>query len=134
MSKAPKRTPKQSLVSEPAPPARADADFDAVLALIDAARTRAVAAVNITLIELYWHIGEFIALKVADDGWGKGTVNTLAGYIQRRQPSARGYSASNLWRMTQFFETYRSQPKLATLLRELSWSHNLAIMSRCLPA
>jgi predicted nuclease of restriction endonuclease-like (RecB) superfamily len=33
--------------------------------------------------------------------------------------------------MMQFFETYRQQPKLATLLRELSWNHNLAIMSRC---
>jgi predicted nuclease of restriction endonuclease-like (RecB) superfamily len=33
--------------------------------------------------------------------------------------------------MKQFFETYRDQPKLAALLRELSWSHNLAIMSRC---
>ncbi len=32
--------------------------------------------------------------------------------------------------MMQFFETYRDQPKLATLLRELPWSHNLAIMSR----
>jgi len=39
--------------------------------------------------------------------------------------------ASNLWRMSQFHETYRDQPKLAALLRELSWSHNLAIMSRC---
>jgi predicted nuclease of restriction endonuclease-like (RecB) superfamily len=28
-------------------------------------------------------------------------------------------------------KTYREQPKLAALLRELSWSHNLAIMSRC---
>ncbi len=33
--------------------------------------------------------------------------------------------------MTQYYETYRVQPKLAALLRELSWSHNLAIMSRC---
>jgi len=33
--------------------------------------------------------------------------------------------------MLQFFETYRRQPILATLLRELPWSHNLAIMSRC---
>ena len=33
--------------------------------------------------------------------------------------------------MMQFYETYRSQPKLAALLRELSWTHNLAIMSRC---
>ncbi len=27
--------------------------------------------------------------------------------------------------------TYRSQPKLSTLVTELSWSHHLAIMSRC---
>ena len=67
---------------------------------------------------------------MADDGWGKGIVQELASYIHRRQPNARGFSASNLWRMTQFYETYRDQPKLATLLRELSWSHNLAIMSR----
>src|SRR4051794_7345510 len=33
--------------------------------------------------------------------------------------------------MMQFFETYRGQPELSSLLRELSWSHNLAIMSRC---
>ena len=32
--------------------------------------------------------------------------------------------------MMQFYETYRGQPKLATALRELSWSHNLAILSR----
>jgi len=45
--------------------------------------------------------------------------------------SMTGYSSRNLWRMMQFFETYHDQPKLATLLRELSWSHHLAIMSRC---
>ncbi|MBI3462537.1 MAG: DUF1016 domain-containing protein [Planctomycetes bacterium] len=130
MSKATKKAKNQPL-GRAAAPIPADADFDAVLGMIDAARTRAVAAVNTTLIELYWRIGEFITIKVADEGWGKGTVETLADYIQRRQPNARGFSASNLWRMAQFFETYRSQPKLATLLRELSWSHNLAIMSRC---
>jgi hypothetical protein len=43
----------------------------------------------------------------------------------------RGFSVSNLWRMMQFYDTYREQPKLAALLRELSWSHNLAIMCRC---
>jgi predicted nuclease of restriction endonuclease-like (RecB) superfamily len=83
------------------------------------------------LIELYWTIGEHIARKIAEDGWGKGTVEELAAHIQERQPNARGFSASNLWRMKQFYETYRGQPKLATLLRELSWSHNLAIVSRC---
>jgi predicted nuclease of restriction endonuclease-like (RecB) superfamily len=32
--------------------------------------------------------------------------------------------------MRQFFETYRGQPKLSALVRELSWSHTLAILSR----
>lgn len=33
--------------------------------------------------------------------------------------------------MMQFFETYRDQPKLSPLVTELSWTHNLLIMSRC---
>jgi hypothetical protein len=32
--------------------------------------------------------------------------------------------------MMQFYETYRDQPKLAPLVRELSWTHNLLIMGR----
>jgi predicted nuclease of restriction endonuclease-like (RecB) superfamily len=33
--------------------------------------------------------------------------------------------------MKQFYETYKNHPKLSTLLREITWSHNLAIFSRC---
>ena len=102
-----------------------------VLGLIEAARGRAIAAVNTTLIELYWGIGEFISRKISRDGWGKGTVQDLATTIQRRFPGMTGYSAQNLWRMRQFVEVYRDQPKLSPLVRELSWTHNLLIMSRC---
>ena len=105
--------------------------FDVVLGLIPAARARAVAAVNTTLIELYWSIGQYISRKAARDGWGTGTVAELSHTIQRKYPGMTGYSASNLWRMTQFYEMYCEQPKLATVLRVLSWSHNLAILSRC---
>lgn len=116
---------KPTTTSPPSP-----THFDEVLRLIDSARSRAVAVVNTALIELYWTIGEHISGKIAKEGWGKGTVEELAEYIQRRLPNARGFSARNLWRMMQFFETYRGRPKLTTLLRELPWSHNLAIMSR----
>ncbi|HVC97831.1 MAG TPA: DUF1016 N-terminal domain-containing protein [Pirellulales bacterium] len=84
------------------------------------------------LIDVYWQIGEHISRRITTDGWGQGTVQALAEYIRIRQPNARGFSASKLWRMMQFFETYRGQPILATLLRELPWSHNLAIMSRAM--
>jgi len=105
-------------------------DFDHVLALIDTARTGAVASVNKALIELYCLIGEYIGRRIAEQQWGQGTVKAMADYVQQHQPGARGFSARNLWRMMQFYETYRGQPKLVALLRELSWSHNLAIMSR----
>ncbi len=42
----------------------------------------------------------------------------------------RGYSAQNLWRMRQFFETYHDRPKISALLRELSWTHNLLILGK----
>jgi predicted nuclease of restriction endonuclease-like (RecB) superfamily len=130
MSKTPKKNKPRSLAKQSPTQSPSQCDFDVVLGLIEAARTRAMAAVNTTLIDLYWNVGEYICRKVADDGWGQGTVKQLADYVQERQPNSRGYSASNRWRMKQFVATYRHQPKLATLLRELSWSHNLAIMSR----
>jgi len=57
----------------------------------------------------------------------------LAEYIHARRPNARGFSASNLWRMMQFYETYRGLPRLAPLVRVLSSTHNLLIMSRSKP-
>jgi hypothetical protein len=42
-----------------------------------------------------------------------------------------GFSAQNLWRMRQFFDTYRDQPKLSPLVRDLSWTNNLLILARC---
>jgi predicted nuclease of restriction endonuclease-like (RecB) superfamily len=107
------------------------ADFDVVLEMIAAARTKAITAVNTTLIDLYWNIGQYISQKIAADGWGKGTVKVLAEAIQRRYPGASGYSAQNLWRMRQFFGTYRQESILSPLVRELPWTHNLLIMGRC---
>ncbi len=130
MSKTPPKKAKPSAARRVAANAPSQADFDAVLGLIEAARTKAYAAVNTTLIELYWSIGQYISRKAAEDGWGKGTVDALAQTIRRRYPTLSGYSSRNLWRMSQFFETYRNQPKLSPLVTELSWSHNLAIMSR----
>src|SRR5438874_1842962 len=119
MSKTPRKGKPKSLVPRAGTVPPSQADFDEVLRLIDAARARAVAAVNTALIDLYWQIGEHISRRIAGDGWGEGTVKALAEYIRQRQPTARGFSAQNLWRMRQFFDTYCARPKLSALLREL---------------
>jgi predicted nuclease of restriction endonuclease-like (RecB) superfamily len=62
---------------------------------------------------------------------GLRTVTELAEYIRRRLPNSRGFSAQNLWRMGQFFETYQLDAKLSALLRELPWTHNPTILTAC---
>jgi len=106
-------------------------NFTEVIELIRATRSRVLQSVNSELIDLYWQIGKHINFKVAESGWGKSVVAELANFIAQNEPSARGFSDKNLWRMKQFYETYKNLPKLSALLREISWSHNLAIMSRC---
>lgn len=102
-------------------------DFGEVIQLIQKARNNAYRAVNSELINLYWDIGRYISERTQREGWGKCTVAQLAQYIQLKENNSKGFSDKNLWRMKQFFETYADAPKLATLWRELSWSHNRLI-------
>jgi predicted nuclease of restriction endonuclease-like (RecB) superfamily len=104
--------------------------FNDVLILIESAKQRAYRAANTELIDLYWAIGQYVSQKINTEGWGKNTVQLLANYIQLHQPSLRGFSAQNIWRMRQFFEVYQHDIKLSALLRELPWTHNLTILSR----
>jgi predicted nuclease of restriction endonuclease-like (RecB) superfamily len=106
-------------------------DFNPVFQLIRQARYNAYKAVNTELIHLYWEIGKYISERTDFDGWGKSTVSQLAHYIKSQEPESKGFSDKHLWRMKQFYEIYSHAPKLSTLLRELSWSHNLLIFSRC---
>ena len=104
--------------------------FNDVLNLIESAKQRAYRAANTELIDLYWAIGQYVSQKINTEGWGKNTVQLLANYIQLHQPSLRGFSAQNIWRMRQFFEVYQHDIKLSPLVRELTWTHNLTILSR----
>jgi predicted nuclease of restriction endonuclease-like (RecB) superfamily len=110
---------------------RRAAEFTEILGIIHAGRSKAFEAVNVALIDTYWAIGEQLSDKVADAGWGKGVVTELAAWLGVQAPELKGFSASNLWRMKQFYETYVALPKLATLLRELSWSKHLLLLSHC---
>ena len=105
--------------------------FSEVVSLIQNARQRAFHVVNTTLIDLYWQVGEYISHKITESGWGKSVIQQLAEFIQRTNPDLRGFSAQNLWRMRQFYETYRDKPILSALLRELPWTHNLCILGKC---
>lgn len=94
------------------------------------ARHEAYRVVNKEQVGLYWYIGKRIIEKQERLGWGEAIVEKLAGDLQREFAGAKGFSKENLWRMRKLYETYRSSPKLSTLLTELSWSNNLLILNR----
>jgi predicted nuclease of restriction endonuclease-like (RecB) superfamily len=119
MSKQPQKV--QSMQSE----------FSDVLKQIQASRQKVFAHINTALIDLYWQIGQIISQKVSSEAWGKSVVSELAKYITQNAPEIKGFSDKNLWRMKQFYETYQSDPKLSPVVRELPWTHNTIIFSRC---
>ena len=105
--------------------------FSEIIQLIHQSRAKAFKAVNTALIDLYWEVGEYIHKRVESSEWGKSVVTELAEFIQKNEPEIKGFSDKNLWRMKQFYETYKDNPKLSPLVREISWTNNLIIFSRC---
>ena len=108
-----------------------DHRFTDIIQLIKQSRANALKAVNTELINLYWSIGEYISKKIEQSEWGDSVVTELANFIQTQEPEIKGFSDKNIWRMKQFYETYKDFPKLSTLVREISWTNNLLIFSRC---
>jgi predicted nuclease of restriction endonuclease-like (RecB) superfamily len=106
-------------------------DFAPVLQLIRQARSRTLTAINHELIDLYWQLGQYLSEKVKLESWGKSTVQQLAAWLSQQELDLKGFSASNLWRMRQFYDTYASSEKLAPVVRELPWTHNLIILGKC---
>lgn len=98
---------------------------------IRAAQYEALRAVNEQLIDLYWDIGQLIVERQEGANWGRSIVEQLARDLQAEFPGLGGFSAANLWRMRRFYETYARNEKLAPMVREIGWSHNLVILEKC---
>lgn len=106
------------------------ADFDEIHKMISAAKIDAYHKVNQILIKLYWSIGQYVSQKIESSTWGENVVPRLAKYLASKEPDGRGFSARNIWRMRKFYETYKDEEKLSTLLTEITWSNHLHILSK----
>ncbi len=105
--------------------------LDEIKNRVRAAQYAALKVVNRELINLYWDIGGIILARQKNVVWGRSVVAQLAGDLQQEFPGISGFSASNLWRMRGFYKTYAEDEKLAPMVREIGWSHNIIIMEKC---
>lgn len=99
---------------------------------VRSAQYAALKAVNTELVGLYWDIDKMIVTRQQlDKTWGKSVIEQLSKDLQAEFPGIGGFSPSNLWRMKGFYEEYQGVEKLAPLVREIGWSHNIVVMERC---
>lgn len=105
--------------------------FAEVVKMIQQTKASVISIANTALINLYWKVGKYISDKLNVSEWGDGVVKQLAEYIEKTCPDIKGFSDKNLWRMKQFYETYcDANEKLSPVVRQISWTNNLIILSR----
>lgn len=97
--------------------------------LIDAARQRVAATVNAELTMLYWQIGRRVnqdLLQGKRAEYGQQVVATLAQ--QLTGDYGRSFEQKNLRRMMQFAEVFPEEQIVVSLIRQLSWTHFIALI------
>jgi predicted nuclease of restriction endonuclease-like (RecB) superfamily len=110
-----------------------DNRFAEIVSLIRSAQTSAYRAVNKELINLYWNVGYYIALKVSAAQWGDKTVDELANFIQNQHPELKGFNRRGLYRMRQFFETYKDAEMVSLTRTPLQSIENVRATMVSLP-
>ena len=86
---------------------------------------KAIAAVNTSMVETYWKIGEYVVQfeqhGSAKAGYGKALLKNLSTDLKITH--GKGFSMSNLYLMREFFLKYPTFQTMSGKLTSLSWSH-----------
>ncbi len=97
--------------------------------MIEDTRNSVAVTVNTGITMLYWHIGKRInneILKGKRADYGKSIVATLSQQLIREY--GKSFSEKNIRRMIQFYEVFDNEEIVVSLIRQLSWTHFIAII------
>lgn len=97
--------------------------------LIATSKQRLAATVNAELTLLYWRIGERLAIEVLGGERARYGAQLMDRLGERlAQEFGRGFEAKNLRRMVQFAQAFPDAAIVASLMRQLSWTHFLQLL------
>lgn len=100
-----------------------------ILEVISKHRQNAYRKINEELVTMYWEIGEYLLGKVVSEKWGAKVIETIAEGIKKLYPTLKGFDKRGLFRMMQFYETYKDNEIVSPLVSQISWTNNLVIFS-----
>ena len=94
------------------------------------AQFRAMVAVNVELMLLYWDIGRAILDRQAAEGWGTKVVQRIATDLAVEFPGAKGFSLRNLKYMRAFAEAWPNREFVQQVVAQISWGNNVVLLDR----
>ena len=98
--------------------------------IIEQARGHVASTANYTLSMMYWHIGERVNAEVLKNKraeYGKKIVASLSRQL-REEYGAKGFDEKNIRRMMQFAQEFPKEQIVASVMRQLSWTHILQVL------
>lgn len=98
--------------------------------IIDQARGHVAATANYALSVMYWHIGERINTEVLGNQRAEYGMQIVASVSRqlREEYGSKGFDEKNIRRMMQFASLFPDIQIVATLSRQLSWSHFVEVI------
>ena len=102
--------------------------FNDIARIISDGKHRVATEVNSTVILIYWSVGKRINDEILQGdraNYGDKIISRISSELTIK--FGRGYNKASLFRMVRFAKIYPDQKIVATVSRQLSWSHIVLI-------
>ena len=107
-----------------------ESSFDELVLMIESARNRAWQAVNAELVTLYWNVGKWLSEKLSEATWGSKVVENASEYLSMKRPDLGSFTKRTLYRMVEFYKTYKDDEFVTPLVTQITWTNHLIILLR----
>jgi hypothetical protein len=98
--------------------------LERVVAIIENRKSRAGAYANREVTLMYWEVGKYVSSVVLDYKRGEYGKRILATLSQQLRPKyGNSFEYTKITRMIKFADLFPNPEIVATLSRQLSWSH-----------
>ena len=97
--------------------------------IIEKTRQSIATTINANLTILYWHVGNRIRREILEEEraeYGKKIIANVSK--QLASDYGNGFNEKNLRRMMQFAEVFPDEQIVVSLIRQLSWTHFIALI------
>ena len=81
---------------------------------------KAAVKVNSEQLLFNWQLGRDLMVRRAEEKWGSGIVEQVSLDLQAEFPSAKGFSARNLWNMKKWYSFYAGNEQIMDMLQSFN--------------